>query len=72
MGWNAGKLRQIWLNRLKRGYLSVVGNVHGRINMGRWDETMGWPALINTSKRNHKYGKIGETMEKTGYGTTRE
>ena len=32
--------------------------------MGRWGETMGWPALINTSKRDHTYGKIGETMKK--------
>ena len=34
--------------------------------MGRWGETMGWPALINTSKKDHTYGKIGETMEKNG------
>ena len=32
--------------------------------MGKWGETMGWPALINTSKRDHTYGKIGETIEK--------
>ena len=32
--------------------------------MGRWGETMGWPALINTSKKDHTYGKIEETMEK--------
>ena len=32
--------------------------------MGRWGETMGWTALINTSKRDHTYGKIGETMGK--------
>ena len=39
--------------------------------MGRWSETMGWTTLINTSKRDHTYGKIGETMgKKTGYGKT--
>ena len=32
--------------------------------MGRWSETMGWTTLINTSKRDHSYGKIRETMGK--------
>ena len=41
--------------------------------MGRWGETMGWTTLINTSKRDHTYGTIEETMgKKTGYGKTLE